>query len=219
MPVYPQPNLGPNSAPWGRAVDKRLTEMETLLQRKSLDDVNTNKQQNSTINALNRQLSAIANSVATANSAATQAGLAAGQANTAVDRLNGIAQSWYAESTTGVTTTGFSTSGTRPSVIANSPTGRIEVTFGGSANNGNCYFVLTVVRNSDSASIVNRDTMRQNPAQRIAISGGASFAPSGYRSQIITVPANTDILVRLEYYGETSNAFFFGGSLLVKVSP
>lgn len=226
MPVYPQPNLGPNSAPWGRAVDKRLLDLETLVARKSLEDVNTNKQQNSTINSINRQITVIAQTAATANeaaanasAAASQAGEAAAQANTAVTRLNGIAQSWYNESTTGVSTTGFSTSGSRPSSNVSSPTGRIEVTFGGSLNSGQGYFLLTVVRNDTGAVIVDRAAMLQNPAQRIAIAGGASFAPSGYRSQIFNVPTNVSCLVRLEYYGDSTDTYFFGGSLLVKVSP
>lgn len=59
MPVYPQPNLGPNSAPWGRSVDKRLNGIESLLSRSDLENVNVNKQQNSTINSMNMQLLAI----------------------------------------------------------------------------------------------------------------------------------------------------------------
>jgi len=135
----------------------------------------------------------------------------------AVDTLTALADVQYAEFTTGVTGfTGFYT-GVVPVTNVTSPTGRIEIGFGGSLNGGDGYFCYSVTTGA-GAVIVNRATVQANPARRVAVTGGASFAPSGYKQVIVSVPIATPLVVKLELFASTAFTYFFGGSILCRPS-
>lgn len=190
MPVYPQPNLDPNAAPWGRSVNTRLAALELAASRKDLNDINTNKQQNSTAVSLSDQVAV----------------------------LLALANVQYAEMGAATNFSGYYT-GAKASVNITSPTGRLEVGFGGSLNGGSGYFVYSIVESDSGSVVVDRDSVLNNPAQRVAVSGGSSFAPSGYKTIVRTVPVNRPLTVTLELNAQDSFVYFFGGSLLARVAP
>jgi len=131
-----------------------------------------------------------------------------------VNTLAEVSESHYAEFTTAQTGfTGFRTAAT---VTLTSSTGHIEISYGGSLDAGEGYFCYAVKQGS--TTIVSRESVQSNPAKRVAVSGGASFAPSGYGHTVIDIPANTSTTVTLELYTSTTFCYFLGGSLLAKVS-
>lgn len=135
-----------------------------------------------------------------------------------LDALSVLASDTDSNGVTGFT--GFSASGFRPAVTIATPTGKLEVQFGGSLNSGEGFFVYSIVEVSSGTVYVNRATLQTDPTQRIAISGGASFAPSGYRTAIVSgLPVGSDLLVTLEYYASSTFTYFFGGSILARPSP
>jgi hypothetical protein len=69
-----------------------------------------------------------------------------------------------------------------PSVSITSPTGRIEVTFGGAIRNGSARICFSV-----SGGIVSRDEVRDDFSRCLALTGGATFPSSGHRSEVIYV--------------------------------
>ena len=110
--------------------------------------------------------------------------------------------------------------GTRPAVTISTPTGKFDINFGGSLNSGNGYFVYSIVDTATSTIYVDRATMQVDPSRRVAITGGASFAPSGYRSAIQDgLPIDVNLLVTLEYYAATTTVYILGGSIVVRPAP
>ena len=155
-----------------------------------------------------------------ADLAATQDDLATAQGTLAdqVALLAAVADVQYAETTTGHDGfTGFYT-GALPTVELSSPSGRIEVAYGGSLNGGEGYFCFSVT-GATSGAIVTAAAVQANPARRVAVTGGASFAPSGHRSMVVTVPADEVMTVTLAYYAADTYVYFFGGSILARVTP
>lgn len=121
----------------------------------------------------------------------------------------------------GKTVSGFSGfyTGSRPTVNISSPTGRIEVLFGGSLNGGNGIFVINVVNTATGTSYKSRTSMRANYDERLAVSGGASFIGSAFSSVIVAVPVNTQVTVTLELYSDSGEfVYFFGGKIQVSAS-
>lgn len=171
-----------------------------------------------TVSTLATTVSGLATAQATLT--AQQATLDAQQATLAaqVDLLTAIADVQYAETTTGRDGfTGFYT-GALPTVELSSPSGRIEVAYGGSLNGGEGYFCFSVT-GATSGAIVTAAAVQANPARRVAVTGGASFAPSGHRSMVVTVPADEVMTVTLAYYAADTYVYFFGGSILARVTP
>lgn len=108
-----------------------------------------------------------------------------------------------------------------PTLKVRSATGRIEIQYGGSGNNGSGYFGYQVV-SSVLGTIVSRTSVINNPAKRVAVSGGVSFAPSGFTTDVVEVPPDLLLDVSLEVYGvdTPSNSFYFiGGKLSVRTAP
>lgn len=79
-------------------------------------------------------------------------------------------------------------SGSPASVALVPVTDQLEIGFGGALNGGDGYFCYSVADNVTGAVIINRATVLAAPAERVAVTGGASFAPSGWRSTVVTVP-------------------------------
>lgn len=204
MPVYPQPMLDPNAAPWGRSVNDRLAALELAAERKRQDDINTNKQQNSSAGTLTQQVATLSSVVTSLSSV--------------VATLQAISNVQYGEMGEATNFSGFF-NGSRPTLAITSPTGRLEVGYGGSLNSGNGYFVYSVTNRSTGQVYISRDSVQSSPAQRVAVSGGASFAPSGYKNVVVNVPANTPLNVSLELYTGDSFTYFMGGSILARVAP
>lgn len=197
MPVYPLPNLDPNAAPWGRSVNQRLSDLENAAERKQQDDVNTNKQQNSTAQVLAGQIASI---------------------SSVVNTLQAIANVQYGELGELGNFSGFY-NGSRPRLTFTVPTGRVEIGYGGSLSGGSGYFCYSIVNADSGAVYISRDSVQQNGAQRVAVTGGASFAPSGYKTTVISVPAGARITVTLELFAQDTFVYFFGSSLLARVAP
>lgn len=194
--VFPPRNLPTEAINWGRELEFSANDASRRLDAVELTLRNNNKGNSSTMGLLAQQLATI-------------------QAQ--VNLLTAIAYVQYAEFTTGLTGfTGFTTS---PAAVAiNSSTGRIEIGYGGSLNGGTGYFVYQVT-GATSGVVINRTTVQANPAQRVAVSGGASFAPSGFKSVIVSVPPNENLTVSLEIYATDNFTYFFGGSIQARVAP
>lgn len=103
------------------------------------------------------------------------------------------------------------------SVLITSSTGRIEVGYGGSLNGGNGYFCYSVTRVSDGSVIVDRAVIQGSPARRVAVTGGASFTPSGWRTAPVDVPVDVQLRVALEIYGGSTATNFAGGAVSARV--
>ena len=103
------------------------------------------------------------------------------------------------------------------SVLITSSTGRIEVGYGGSLNGGNGYFCYSVTRVSDGSVIVDRTVIQGSAAQRVAVTGGSSFTPSGWRTAPVDVPVDVQVRVALEIYGGSTATNFAGGAVSARV--
>lgn len=105
------------------------------------------------------------------------------------------------------------------SVIIDSITPRIEIGFGGALNGGDGYFCYSVVNSQTGSVVVARASVLTNPAERVAVSGGASFAPSGWKTTVVDVPSGVPLTVSLELNTGSTFTYFFGGSILVRRLP
>jgi hypothetical protein len=132
--------------------------------------------------------------------------------------LIALAVTGYAQFTSGVTAQSVGYFGIGATVNITSKTGRIKLTYGGSLNSGQGYFVYSVT-GAVSGVIVAHATVQANPAQRVAVSGGASFSPSGFTTASVDVPPNEALVVRLELYSGLAGTYFLGGSISVDVVP
>lgn len=210
----------PANAPWSRWVQTQIAQLVRSAERRAAGEQNANKQLNSSIKLLSRQLTSLTD--ITTDLAAQQLTLQAQQATLAAQQatLLAIATVQSAEFSTGITGfTGFYGGATAlPSVTITSPTGRLEVAYGGSLNSGDGYFCYSIV-DSNGTVVVNRSTIQASPARRVAVSGGASFAPSGWKTSVITVPVNVPLTVKLELNTGTTSTYFFGGSIVARVAP
>ena len=147
----------------------------------------------------------------------TQRALSVDKLQATVDTLLALANAQYAEFTTGFTAPLGWYGGAVPTVNITSPTGRIEINFGGALNSGDGYFCYSVTTNTGGI-IVNRTTVQTNPAQRVAVSGGASFSPSGTDQAFVTVPIGVPLVVKLELYAGIASTYFLGGSISARPS-
>jgi len=130
----------------------------------------------------------------------------------AVASLNNANDVKYAEFTTDISSfTGWKSS---VSVTLQSISGKIELDWGGTLNGADGYFCYEV---SWGGTVhISRDSIKNNAGRRVAVTGGASFAPSGYGHQVISVAKNTDVKIQLELYSEQNTVTFFGGSLTAR---
>ncbi|QAB18797.1 hypothetical protein Leucomu_13545 [Leucobacter muris] len=137
-----------------------------------------------------------------------------------VEMLRAVADVRYAEFTDQKQLSQGSWAAGMPAVQVTSPTGRIEITFGGSVNNGDGYFCYTIT-GQNAGVIVTRDSVRENPARRVGVSGGATFQPTGYKTVILQVPIGEPVTVRLEVLAVNAypNLYVFGGSVSARVAP
>lgn len=142
------------------------------------------------------------------------AGSVIGSVQSQVTQLQSVTAIEYAEFTSSVS----SFTGWRDSVSVNvtSESGRVEISFGGSLNGGSGYFCYQIEQNGSMT--VTRDSVQANPARRVAVTGGASFSPSGYSHQIVDVTPGIPATITLELYATDNFVTFFGGSLLARAA-
>lgn len=135
---------------------------------------------------------------------------------TVVNLLLALQQLQYAEFTSIVTGfTGFQAS---VSVSLTCQTGRLRLEYGGSLNGGEGFFVYRIT-GASSGLIVSETTVQANPARRVAVTGGASFTPSGNKTTVLNVPSNEVLTVQLYLNTQQTNTTFVGGSILAQVAP
>lgn len=187
--VFPRPDLGPSDE-WARNVMDRVIALEK---------------------------EALANRAGTTG---INRNVAASTANLAdqIAYLYSLQSYEYAEFTTGFLSTGAGWQTSPCSVTISSPTGRLRLTYGGSLNGGDAYICYQVTGVS-SGTLISRSTLQSNPARRVAVSGGASFAPSGFTTTVIDVPVDEEVTISLELYASSAFEYFFGGSISAQVIP
>lgn len=205
--VWTRSPTGIDGDPMIKEMKGRIETLEASLVRVSQDAFNGYQGAAAAVGGLQSQVATVTQ---TANDTAAVVAR--------LDALSTLVSASSVVPSTGIT--GFSAV-SRPTAILSTPTGRLEIQFGGSMNGGDGYFVFSVVNTATPATVyVNRATMQTDPTQRIAVSGGASFAPSGYRTAVVNgLPINTNVTVTLEYYAVTTFTYFFGGNLLVRPAP
>lgn len=105
-------------------------------------------------------------------------------------------------------------------VTLSSPSGRIEITFGGSANNGGTVFAYQVV-GSTSGTVISRGSILTDLSKRVAVTGGATFSPSGFATVIEQVPVNEILTISLHAYADNAfpDVYISGGRILARVAP
>lgn len=185
-------NLDRNATPAGKELQQRLGNVEDLLSRFMASQQNAANAATSALALLSKQVQ-----------------LLEAEANVQYNEwqnLNGI---------TGFT--GFYSPAVA-SVQISSPSGRIEVGFGGSLNSGNGYFCYSVT-GAKSGTVVAASTVQQNYAERVAVSGGASFTASAFNTVLVNVPANEVMTVKVELYAASSMTYFFGARISARVTP
>lgn len=199
---FPRNDLSPGTMKWGRAVEAAINAVERAAEVVANRDDNTKSSQSAALALLTTQVAGLTTAQATLarNVATLQA--AAQVARATVTPSGG----WTGS-------TGFYNGSDRPSVKISSPTGRIEIKWGGSMNGGNGYLVYSVKNNDSGATIVDRSDVQGDFTQRIAMSGGASFTPSAFNSIVVSVPADTLVVVQLEFYAADAYVYFAGGSI------
>lgn len=191
MPAgYPKHNLPTVSSPWASKVQGEQERLAREFERYRGTSDNSAKGGSSSLALLTKQ----------------------------VRLLTALANVQYAEWTGGAT--GFSGwyPGTVASVNLTSPSGRIEIGFGGSLNGGNGYFCYSIT-GAQSGVIVDRAVVQANPARRIAASGGASFTASGHNQLVETVPVDESLTVKVELYAADTFVYFFGAHIFARVAP
>lgn len=196
---FPKNNLPPDAAKWARAVEAAINAATRGVNSITNRGENNSSSTTGALARLSQQVSDIAS---------VNAGL-----QDAVARLEAAGQVAQSESQPNavLNNVGFY-NGTRPQVKMTSPTGRIQVQFGGSINSGNAAIVFNAT-GADGQSYMSRDTMRDNYAQRVALSGGAAFTPSGYRSFVLNVDPGVEVTLTLEVYAFNTGVYFVGGSI------
>lgn len=141
---------------------------------------------------------------------------AAGAAVTATKKFGSAADlirsTWSNDITVGV---GWSTNGYLPKGFITSPTGRIEINFGGAIRNGSARICFTVTR--AGSPVVDREAVRIDFARCLAITGGATFPASAHRVEIVDV-GTEEVYVQIEAYGEAAGVVLSGASLSVRPS-
>lgn len=189
--VPPYQRLSPDSQPWGRWVTDKIQKNEV-----AQDSALTNLQ------AQNKSLAAQLNRL-----------------QLQIQYLQSLSDFAYNEWSGALT--GFT--GWSPfapcEVYISSPTGRIEIGYGGALNGADGYFCYQIAQLSTSSTIVSRDSILNNPAQRVAVTGGASFAPSGWKTTLVEVPENEMLAVQCWVNSGSSFITVFGASLYARVSP
>lgn len=213
MTQYPPLNLDPKATPWGKAIQRELEALKTDFKRYKDSQGNAGRAGSSTMATLSGQVASLTQTTQQLTSVTTSL---SGVTTT----LSAVANVQYAEwvSSTGST---LGTSGwlvAPASVRVTSPTGRLEVGFGGSLNSGNGTFAYQIVGDS-SGTIVNRTDVRNNMAQRASLSGGASFTPSIFNTVILSVPKNEPLTVTAQLYSESATTYFYGARILARVAP
>lgn len=190
MANFPQMNLSPEATPWGRAAQDRIATLEAQVSalRQSMEN---------SLRTVNGSLANIGETVKILNASAN---VQYSEFNNTIGGFSG----WYG--------------GSLPTITLSSPTGRIELGYGGVLNGGDGYFCYSITGQT-SGTIVARGTILASPARRVAVTGGASFAPSGWHSGVVSVPANELLTIQLQINVSSSAVSVFGGSIYARVTP
>lgn len=205
MPQFPQANLPVDSMRWGRSVEAAINSLE--------------RSANSLVNRGENGSSSSTMSLAKIGSQISELRAVQDEMNRTQEKLVAAGQVAQNESQpNALLSPGFYEGTGRPEVTILSPTGKIDVQFGGSVNSGNGVFVISVVGASTGTVFVNRNSMVNNMAQRLALSGGANFTPSAYRSMVVNVSASEPVRVRLEVNAFNDGLYFVGGSVLARAA-
>lgn len=183
---------------WARWIQERTVRLSTVVERLQRSTGNDVSAQAGTIKMLGQQIQDL---------------------QTQQAYLASLAEFQYAEFAVGLTGFAGWYSGSLPSVAISTPTGRLEVGYGGALNGGDGYFCYSVVGAASGVVYVDRGTILGNPARYVAITGGASFTPSGYKTVVIDAPPAEPLTVRLEISAEDAFVYFAGGSISARVVP
>lgn len=114
---------------------------------------------------------------------------------------------------------GWYDGGGKASVVIQSPTGRLDIGFGGATSGGDSWFAYSVIGANTSTVYVSRDSFLGNAARYVAVTGGAGFAPSGFKTAIQSVPTTEPLIVTLEVNVADAFVTVAGGSIYARVSP
>ena len=138
----------------------------------------------------------------------------AGSFQTTVDQLR--AAQVLQVASMGAGPTGFTGwyGGATAQVVVTSESGRFEITYGGSANGGDAYFCYSAI--AASGVVMSRDTILADMGRRVAVTGGASFMPSGFSVDLLQGPPGVPVTFRLEINAGQTYTYFGGGRILVR---
>lgn len=201
--IPPAGNDSSHFFPWANAITAVAREWNAFKAKYILDQRNASMATKSAIDASIRNFTAQIESVT--------------EITTLLAEVANVKEAEFADGVAGVSgPTGFTGyfGATMASVTLTSITGVIEIGFGGSLNGGDGYFVYSITDTTTGLPVVDRATVLANPAQRVAVSGGASFTPSGWKTVFVTVPAGDTLVVNLELNTASTGTFFYGGSIM-----
>lgn len=220
--IFPQSNLGPASA-WGRKMEDVVRELDRIGKRNDASAERGQQGGASTLNGLQKQIAGLKEVADEQAKILVDQGFALAEIEALQEDQAALQQVYYNEfNNISGEVSGFIGffPGTTPSVTLTTKSGRMQIDFGGALNGGNGYFCYSVT-SADSSGIVwvDRSQIVNNAAQRVAVSGGASFAPSGFRTTVVEIPPGRRVVVRLHLWAENANVTFFGGNVLVRALP
>lgn len=201
---WPDSGFSSQSQAWRRMAEKRVSGVEARADEAFVRAENANRGRESSARSLALRVQEIADLQSTQS--------------VAIDRLNELAVVEYLEFVEEIFGVDENWLPRKVQVEISTSTGRLEIEYGGAGNGGDMYFCYQVL--NGSTVVVNRSTIQGNPARRVAVTGGASFAPSGARRQIATgLPRNVPLTVSLEIYTKSRFVTVFGGSIMARVAP
>lgn len=234
MPGSPRNNLDSNSAPWGRWVDQNIDDINTALGRNGQDQLNNNKQLNSSINVIGQQIQALqdqqnilaaqqqtladqqtllASQQSTLNSAVQNIANQQGQINSAISTLqsqqNYLASLRPVNNSSSASLTpisgGWTNNGTlRPSVTTTT-TANGKIRVSLSAAIIGCYGAFSI--SSPSGYSFSRDFFSpSSPGGVNTLFNGNTQGLAATREWYVDVPANIQVTVFAEFYALTASA-------------
>jgi len=198
----------------------RIQELEDDLRRFKQGQGNNANSSSSTMSTLSTKIQELQQLTSDLADAQSKLTTTTNRLQDATDLLSAYANLQYREwsSTNGLSVAANSYASTPASVRISSATGRLEVGFGGSMNSGNGYFLYSITGDS-SGVVVARDAVRNSLAQRVGVTGGASFIGSSFNSLVVSVPKNETLTVSVEMFAVTDQTYFFGAKIQARVAP
>lgn len=197
--VFPPRNLPGTSEEWGRSVESRIESGDRADTQISQTLDNNLRAVSGQLEVMSRQLSLIENQQRYLVS------LQRLEIATSIESSSLAPQAWMTNP---------------PTVTISSPTGRVEISFGGRGLEGRFVFGYEI--RAGGTVIRSRDSVVNDSSEAVMTVGGINFASTGFNTVVREVPINTPLTISLQVLsGEMTYGpiYFLGGRIMARVAP